>query len=185
MFDLQAFRATIETDSDKLTFVIKQCHTKRLKDEYITEAVRHLIEHEGYKPNGECLQKCACFGYKQLAEYLLEKGLNINTRDRNKNTPLINACHTRHAEIARFLIERGAFINARNRFGWSALNYACQNNDIEMVKFLVEHKIDTYQLSPTGRITKKMNSVNQEKYAKLIEYLKTVPVSEKPEQKKE
>lgn len=190
-FDISKFMTKINAKPDsRLTHIIKAAHFHKLSDDEITKAVKHILEKAESKPSdesnpeskpkskpsGECLQKAACFGYLKLAKLLIEKGVNVNTRDRNRNTPLINACHTKHFEIARFLIESGAFVSARNHFSWSALKYTCLNNNKDFVKYLIEHDANTdiITIDDKKNIINKLVSKDANKYADMIEYLKKV-----------
>ena len=175
-FDIAAFKSKIETESDKLTHIIRAAHKHRITDDEITQAAEFLLKDAERKPSGECLQKAACFGYIKLAKLLLEKGVNVNTRDRNKNTPLINAAHTKHSEVARYLVESGAYINARNRYKWSALKYACLNNDKELAKYLIEHEASTEIITTRARsnIINKLHLRDNDKYAGMMHYLQKV-----------
>ena len=175
-FDISKFMTKINTKSDRLTHIIKAAHIHKISDDEITKAAKHILEKAESKPSGECLQKAACFGYLKLAKLLIEKGVNVNTRDRNKNTPLINACHTKHFEVARFLIESGTFVSARNHYGWSGLKYTCLNNNKEFVRYLIEHDANTdiITVDNNRNIINKLVSKDANKYADMIEYLKKV-----------
>ena len=175
-FDATAFKTKIEATSDKLTIIIKQAHKFKVSDDEITEAVEFLSKDMERKPAGECLQKAACFGYIKLANLLLDKGVNINTRDMEKNTPLINACHTRHYDIAKMLVERGAFINAKNKYKWSALKYTCLSNNIEFAKYLLEKGADTDIITKDGKqnVIAKIISKDDGRYTDMLKYLRTV-----------
>ena len=175
-FNITEFMTRINSTSDRLTHIIKAAHAHKISDDEITSAAKHILEKQSKKPTGECLQKAACFGYIKLAKLLIEKGVNVNTRDRNKNTPLINACHTKHFEVARFLVENGAFTSARNRFRWSALKYTCLNDNKDFAKYLIEHDANTDIITVDDKmnIIDKLVSKDANKYANMIKYLKKV-----------
>ena len=172
-FDITAFKQSINSPSDSLTDIIKYAHIKHIADDDITKAIEYMINN-GNKPYGECLQKAVCFGYSKLTKLLLDNEVKLDTRDKKRNTPLINAIHTNHTDIAIYLIERGAFVNARNKFGWSGIMYACMNNNKEMVKYLIEHNADTRKIiSNEHTIIDKLEKINKDnKYDSMIEYLK-------------
>lgn len=172
-FDITAFKQSINSPSDSLATIIKYSHIKHIEDDVITKAIEYMINN-GSKPYGECLQKAVCFGYSKLAKLLLDNCVKLDTRDKKRNTPLINAIHANHTDIAIYLIERGAFVNARNKFGWSGIMYACMNNNKEMVKYLIEHNADISKIiSNEHTIIDKLEKVNTDnKYDDMIEYLK-------------
>lgn len=182
-FDIESFKQSIDATADNLSLIIKKAHQHKKTDDEITNAVQAMINN-GVKPFGECLQKAACFGYIKLARLLLDNEVKVNTRDRNRNTPLINACHTNHFDVAVYLVEKGAYINARNKYGWTALKYACASNRKELVKYLIEHGADTYIIHKDGHnIISKLESINKkDKYKDMIKYLTEIKNS-KNEQK--
>jgi ankyrin repeat protein len=52
----------------------------------------------------------------------VEKGADVNARDKNDGTPLHYAVARGHLSVVEFLIEKGADLNARNRYGKTPLN---------------------------------------------------------------
>lgn len=71
----------------------------------------------------------------EIAQYLLEKGANINAKTRNGWTALMYASCKGHFDMVKFLVENGADINAITDNGYTALNSAL---DKEIEKFLIE-----------------------------------------------
>lgn len=102
------------------------------------EAHPDLLEShsgDGWTP----LHLAAFFGGSDLAEALLKKGAEIDSRSTNsmQNTPLHAAVAGKRGEMVKFLLEHGADANARQSGGWSALQGAAQNGDREMVETLI------------------------------------------------
>ena len=62
------------------------------------------------------------FNHVEVAEFLIQKGADINARNRDGGTPLHGAAFLGHADIAALLIQKGADINARNDKGESPLD---------------------------------------------------------------
>ncbi|RYG58646.1 ankyrin repeat domain-containing protein, partial [archaeon] len=68
-----------------------------------------------FRCNGTPLHTAARIGNKILVSFLLDWGVDVNTRDRNNNSILHLSCQLRHYELARYLIEeRRADFQARN-----------------------------------------------------------------------
>lgn len=63
---------------------------------------------------------------------MLEKGVNINHRNSNDNTPLELAAAYGHIDITRLLFKYGAEINCQtnSKFGISPLMLAAKNGHI-------------------------------------------------------
>ena len=54
----------------------------------------------------DCIRKV----YFKLIKLLLEKGANINIKDKNGYTPLMWACKYNHTEIIELLLDKGAIL---------------------------------------------------------------------------
>ena len=62
------------------------------------------------------------FNQVKVAEFLIQKGADVNARNRDGGTSLHGAAFLGHADIAALLIQKGADINARNAKGESPLD---------------------------------------------------------------
>ena len=78
---------------------------------------------------------------------LLQRGMDINTTDRDGNTLLMIAARTGNLDLMTFLITSRASVNQRNRFGDTALLLAAMKGGIAGVELL--HK-NGAQLEPGG-----------------------------------
>lgn len=68
----------------------------------------------------------ACwFGYRDVIEFLLERGAELEARNLAEETPLGVACSRGKAEIVDLLLARGADPSARDRQQRSLLHLAC------------------------------------------------------------
>jgi len=63
---------------------------------------------------------------------------NVNAKDRNGHTQLINASKEGLVESVQDLLRRGADITASSDKGKTALHYAAANGQTEIVKMLIE-----------------------------------------------
>ena len=52
------------------------------------------------------------YGHTEITEYLLNKGFDVNSRDKGKRTPLHYAVLGNQIEISRLLISKGAIVDA-------------------------------------------------------------------------
>lgn len=76
------------------------------------------------------------FGQLKCAEFLLQKGADVNQRGRDKMTSLIIAGQKGMLEVCQWLISKGADLHAKDRFNKTALNWAKANGHRKVVEFL-------------------------------------------------
>lgn len=77
-------------------------------------------------------------GYLAIVRLLLERGANINARDRDEMTPLIWAVYNGYLAVVKLLLDRGANIEAQDNHGMTALLWAVHKGRLEFVKLLLE-----------------------------------------------
>ena len=63
---------------------------------------------------------------------LLDRGVDINSRDNIGLTPLLSAAISGHTAVVELLLERGADVNARTEKGFTPLKLA---DDSKRVRF--------------------------------------------------
>ncbi|MFC1563373.1 ankyrin repeat domain-containing protein [candidate division KSB1 bacterium] len=112
------------------------------------QVVKDLIENDpkiidspdksGYTP----LIRAAIEGHLEIVRYLVEKGANIEAKERYQMTPLFWAINRKHSDIAEYLIGKGADIEARNIYRSIPLVAASENNLTEVVELLIEKGAD-------------------------------------------
>lgn len=78
---------------------------------------------------------------------LLQRGMDINTTDRDGNTLLMIAARTGNLELIGFLVSNRAAINQRNRFGDTAILLAAIKGSVASVELLHQGGA---QLDPSG-----------------------------------
>ena len=68
---------------------------------------------------------------------LLHRGLDVNGRDREGETPLCGASSAGRSQTVRYLLERGAQIDLTDREQRTALYVAAENGYLDTVKLLI------------------------------------------------
>ena len=63
-------------------------------------------------------------GRSDVVELLIERGADINAKNKEGRTPLMEAAENRHEVVARILLSHGAEVNARDKSGKTALTRA-------------------------------------------------------------
>ena len=104
------------------------------------EAVKWLLGH-GAKINREPLQWTALHyavfaGHSQLAQYLLERGADINARSTNGSSVLMMAAYEGHEALAQQLIGLGADPGVKNENGDGALEWAMKHQHLRIARIV-------------------------------------------------
>ncbi|MEZ6234675.1 MAG: ankyrin repeat domain-containing protein [Phycisphaerales bacterium] len=69
----------------------------------------------------------------------LAAGADLEERDRDGRTPLMNATGYRLPHIVSALISRGANVNAQDRRGWTALHFTAQEYEPALATLLIQN----------------------------------------------
>ena len=77
-------------------------------------------------------------GIKEIVEFLIEKGADVNANNIANETPLHYAAAMRHKEVVGLLIARGAILNSGTLDGSTPLHYAANFGNPETVRILIE-----------------------------------------------
>ena len=142
------------------------------------EQVRNLIDGDpstvnSYSPDGFTpIALAAYLGQKEVTEYLLDKGANVNAIARNATgfTALTGAIANNHVEISKLLVRRGADVNHRYEGGVSPLMEASQNGNLELVRFLLENGADPNAKTGDGKTP--LSFAKEKNHGEVIEALK-------------
>jgi len=67
---------------------------------------------------------------------LLRKGADVNAKDNNGWTALIEACFAGHVAAVKALVEKRADVNMKDKNGKSALTFAAQSGHTQIVELL-------------------------------------------------
>ncbi len=104
---------------------------------------------QGASPDQE-LSNAATAGDLVRVRYLVERGANINTRDAEGYTPLLNAVRTRSDELATFLIANKADVNLADRDGWTPLMFAAWRDSPASIQALISKGAQIEATNPKG-----------------------------------
>jgi len=86
-------------------------------------------------------------GVVHLVKTAIEEGVDVNTKDSYKKTPLIwvtskSFTSPDDIEIVKVLLEKGADVNHKDSFGMTALMFASHKGDFEVVELLLNNGAD-------------------------------------------
>ncbi|WP_218130674.1 ankyrin repeat domain-containing protein [Sporomusa acidovorans] len=91
-------------------------------------------KNDGFTP----LHAAAAYGRTTIVRQLLDKGADINARDKEGQTPLMKAVGNNHADVVTILLQRGANSSARDGNGNSAVSLAKAKNDRRVLEALAK-----------------------------------------------
>ena len=80
------------------------------------------------------------FGLEVVVRLLLEKGADIEAKDRDGRTALDWAAHNRHEEVIRLLSDKAMDIGGKGDHGWTALHWAAWKGYSAVAGLLLEKR---------------------------------------------
>ena len=92
----------------------------------------------------------------RVARLLLERGVDVNTQDKDHNSPLHYASYSGKLEIALTLLNRGAKANAKNHWEETPLHqvsqgeYESQADGVRIARLLLDRAVDVNAQNKNG-----------------------------------
>ena len=80
-------------------------------------------------------------GTSDIVELLLDKGADVNTKNKNRISALVSAAANGKSDIVRQLLDKGADVNKKSA-GVTALISAAKNGETDIVKLLIDAGAD-------------------------------------------
>ena len=75
-------------------------------------------------------------GHREVVDYLLAQGADINARSTNGSSVLMMAIYEGREDLARLLVEKGAERGVRNDWGDGALEWAMRYNQLNIARMI-------------------------------------------------
>lgn len=95
-------------------------------------------EKSGYKPLGIAVQQ----GYKEIAEWLIENGADVNIQGKEGYTPLHLAVKYEHPQLVETLLKHLPNVNVKDSYGCTPLHLAVKEGHIDISVMLFDHGAD-------------------------------------------
>ncbi|KAN0141870.1 Ankyrin repeat-containing domain protein, partial [Lactarius tabidus] len=103
----------------------------------------------------------------RVAQLLLDRGTDVNTRRKDDWTPLHAASYNANAEIVQFLIDHGAGVDAVNKSGGTPLHdvskgkYESQEDGVRVALLLLDHGADVNAKVRSGHTPSDLAFLNE------------------------
>jgi ankyrin repeat protein len=97
------------------------------------------------------LDRAAFKGKVDVVRLLIERGAEVDSRDKWGWTPLHLASRYGHLEVSRVLIDHGANVNARKHESLDSATSSAYNGHLGIVKLLLERGADVHALNEEGQ----------------------------------
>ncbi|CAG04367.1 unnamed protein product, partial [Tetraodon nigroviridis] len=104
------------------------------------------------------LMYASYIGHDNIANLLLEAGVNVNASTAKGVTPLMLAASCGNESIAYFLLQHGADLELKDWRGWTALFHCTSTGHQQMVKFLLDNNADADVKEPGSGFTPLMEA---------------------------
>ncbi|XP_043469121.1 poly [ADP-ribose] polymerase tankyrase isoform X1 [Leptopilina heterotoma] len=101
--------------------------------------------------NSTPLHLAAGYNNLDVAEFLLERGADVNAQDKGGLIPLHNASSYGHLDIAALLIKYNTVVNATDKWGFTPLHEAAQKGRTQLCALLLAHGADTFLKNQEGQ----------------------------------
>jgi len=112
---------------------------------------------------------------REICEWLISKGADVDAVDNHLNTPLIKASRNGDRQIAELLISKDAKIDHRNEDGQNALIFASERGHKEIVELLLNNGANIKAKDNKGKTA--MNYAREKGFIEIEEILKSKRVS--------
>ncbi|KAL4624372.1 ankyrin repeat and SAM domain-containing protein 3 [Arapaima gigas] len=99
------------------------------------------------------LMYAAYIGHDNIANLLLEAGVDVNATTPKGQTPLMLAASCGNESIAYFLLQQGAELEMKDTRGWTALFHCTSTGHQQMVKFLLDNSANANLKEPVSEFT--------------------------------
>ena len=77
-------------------------------------------------------------GHTSVADYLIERGVEVNSRNEDGWLPIHYACQESHLDTVQLLINKGSDFTSANYKGDTPLDLASQNRDTSVANYLMQ-----------------------------------------------
>ncbi|XP_077297586.1 uncharacterized protein LOC143919248 [Arctopsyche grandis] len=117
---------------------------------YDTAAIRRILRHVKCDLNTYMHIACQYSNY-EVFRFLIEKGADVNYKNRNNEASLHQAALGGNVKILRLLINKGLDVNVSEKHGNTPLIFATNYNRTEAIKFLLKSGANPNAINSRGK----------------------------------
>ena len=148
----------------------------------VTATTTAAIKKEAYAPTGHYSKAPSAVIHGDLFEAakagdvatirgLLDQGANVNSTNKQGETPLHAASSANQSKVAMLLIQKGANVNSTTTGGWTPLHTAARFGASQVVTLLISKGANVTAVNADGRTPEALASaVNNVRMASLLRY---------------
>ena len=101
------------------------------------------IEKRGGRWKGAGLHYACWGGYFSMVDYLIQRGAEVNSRDKKGWLPIHCACCNGHLDTVKLLIRKGSDFTSTNNYGHTPLHIASLSEHRPVVDYLKQRIAET------------------------------------------
>lgn len=128
----------IEACEEGLEDSVEQAIDQGANAHLLTNEQLHFYDNHENSPMHFAAQK----NHLEIIRILLQRGAQIDARNRKRETPFHWACAFADIDLIEFMIKHGAGINAVEDEGGTPLSWACYEGRENVVAFLCDHDVN-------------------------------------------
>lgn len=117
---------------------------EEVSDEDIITMIMEKVQdlELGDRAGATLLWHAALLNRRRIAEWLVERGVNINTQDDNGFSALHSATQEKNIDMVLYLLQNGANVNIQDEFGNTPIMRTNRSTPIELFRILLENGAD-------------------------------------------
>ena len=127
------------------------------------------LKQRGVTVDGTGFSSAAASGSFELVSLYLAAGMDINTKDSHKRTPLQMAAQGKNVPLVEWLIARGADVNTSDENGSTPLMDAAWQGDMPMVQVLVAKGAQVNSKNISGYTA--LKAAHEQKHTDISDFL--------------
>jgi len=129
--------------------------------------INTIIYSKGWTP----LLLACLHNHKEIINFLIKEGMNINVKTTDGFTPLYYTVKNNNLKLAKFLINEGVNVNEKNIIEDTPLHYAFSDNiELDIIEFLIKEGADINAKNRNGNTP--LDLAKHGKYKNIVEILK-------------